>query len=97
MAIELKEQKRKGVNWFSILVFAFFFIVVIVGGYFLFFAETPGIEIVAPSVLRSTSEIAEVDFDPSQVISHPGLKSLRQYGGLPTVGRLGRPNPLLGF
>ena len=96
MAIVLEERK-KGVNWFVILVFLFLFVVVIAGGYFLFFASTPGIEIVAPSILRSTSNIAEIELDPSQVISHPTLKRLRQYGGLPSVGSLGRTNPLLSF
>ncbi len=96
MAIILKEQK-KGINWFAILVFVFLFAVVIGGGYFLFFAATPGIEIVAPSSLQSTSDIASVRFDPSRVVNHQTLKSLRQLGGLPGIGVLGRSNPLINF
>ncbi|MFH1759083.1 MAG: hypothetical protein ABH822_00800 [Patescibacteria group bacterium] len=96
MAIVIKERNR-GVNWFVFLVFIILFAIVIGGGYYLFFAPTPGIEVVSPSVLQSTSEIAEVQFDPSVVISHPQLKNLRQIGGLPTVGDLGRENPLLAY
>jgi hypothetical protein len=96
MAIVVKETKN-GVNWFSLLVTVFFLIVIIGGGYLLFFTETPGIEVVSPSVLRSTSEIAEIQLDPSGVVNHPELKGLKQYGGLPSVGNVGRPNPLLGF
>lgn len=96
MAIVLKEQKR-GVNWFAAIVFIFFFAVVIGGGYYLFFAETPGIEIVAPSVLQSTAEIADVQFDPSQVINHQTLKELRQFGSPSGIGVLGKSNPFISF
>ena len=96
MAIILKERK-KSVNWFAILVFIFLFFVVIGGGWFLFFAETPGIEIVAPSILEDTSNLSEIQFNPIEVVSHPALKSLRQYGTLPGVGQLGRTNPLISF
>jgi hypothetical protein len=96
MAIIVKERK-KGVNWFSLVVTAFFLIVIIGGGYLLFFTTTPGIEVVAPSVLRSTSEIAGIQLDSSSVLNHPKLKGLKQYGGLPSVGSVGRPNPLIGF
>lgn len=96
MAIVLREQ-RKGVNWFAIIVFLFLTVVIVGGGYLLFFTETPAIEIVAPSILKETAEIAEVEFDPAAVIGHPTLKTLRQYGAAPGTGRLGRPNPLIGF
>ena len=96
MAIVVKERKN-GVNWFSLIVTIFFLVVILGGGYLLFFTEIPGIEVVAPSVLRSTSEIAGVKLDPSGVVNHPTLKGLRQYGGLPSVGNVGRLNPLLGF
>lgn len=96
MAIILREQK-KGVNWFVISVYAFLFLVVIGGGWFLFFAKTPGIELVAPSILRETTDIAEARFDPSEVVGHPVLKTLRQYGAPLGIGQLGRTNPLIGF
>jgi len=96
MAIVLKEQKRK-FNWFAVVVVVVLTVVIIGGGYLLFFTETPVIEIVAPSTLQRTAEIAEVNFDPSVVISHPVLKTLRQYGARPGVGQLGRQNPLIGF
>ena len=96
MAIVLEEKKKK-VNWFAIGVFLFLFAVVIIGGYYLFFAPIPGIETIAPSILRDTSELAKIDLDPSQVINNAVLKNLRQHGGLPSVGNLGRDNPLVSF
>jgi len=98
MAIVIKQQK-KGIDWFVIVVFAFFFLVVVIGSYFLFFTEAPLIEAITPTTLRSVVQIsteAEI-FDPSEIISNPVLKKLRQYGGLPSVGNLGRDNPFLSF
>lgn len=96
MAIELEKQQRN-INWFGIIVFIFLLSVIIGLVYFLFFTETPGIEVVAPSILQKTEKIADIQFDPSEVISHPVLKNLRQYGAMPGVGQLGRPNPFIRF
>jgi len=96
MAIELRERKSN-ISWFGLFAFLFLLIVVVGGAYFLFFTATPGVEVIAPSVLKSTSELAEVEFDPSEVINHPRLKGLKQFGGLPTIGSTGRLNPLIGF
>jgi len=94
MAIVLKEQKRKA-NWFAIIVFLFLLVVILITAYFLFFASVPGIETIAPTSLKSVSQIsreAEL-FDPTTIVSDPVLKTLRQYGGLPSTGNLGRSNP----
>ncbi len=96
MAIVLKEQKKR-INWFVFLVFIFFLVIIIGGAYLLFFTPLPGIETLAPSTLKSTTELSQVDFDPAQIISNPTLNTLRQYGNLPSVGNLGRDNPFLGF
>ncbi len=96
MAIVLNE-KRNGFDFFTFLIFIFFFVVIIGGGYFLFFGATPGIEFVSPSILKSTNDIAGIDFDPSQVLNNKILKSLKPTGGLPTTGPIGRSNPLISF
>ncbi len=96
MAIILKQQQKK-TNWFALLTFVFLLAVIFGGAYFLFFASSPGIEIIAPASFQSTAELSRVEFDPSQIISNPTLKTLRQYGNLPNVGNLGRDNPFLGF
>ncbi len=96
MAIILKQQRKK-TNWFALLTFVFFLVVIFGGAYLLFFADSPVIEIIAPTTFRSTAELSQVEFDPSQIISNPTLKTLRQYGNLPNVGNLGRDNPFLNF
>lgn len=94
MAIILKEQKRKA-NWFAIVVFLFLLVVILITAYFLFFAPVPGIETIAPTGLKSVSQLSKEAelFDPTTVVSDPVLKTLRQYGGLPSTGNLGRANP----
>lgn len=96
MAIVLKERKTR-FNWFAVSVLVFLAVVIFGGGYLLFFTETPAIEIVAPSTLRETAEIAEIELNPAMVVEHPVLKTLRQYGSRPDTGNLGRQNPMLGF
>jgi hypothetical protein len=96
MAIVI-ENRKSNFNFFSFLFFIFLFVVVIGGAYYLFFAPTPGIEIVAPSSLESSEKIADVKFDPSSVIGNPALKNLRQYSAPPEPGDLGRNNPFASF
>lgn len=96
MPIIIEQQKRK-TNWLGALVFIFLLIVIVGGGYFLFFAPTPGIEIIAPSQLEEVSGLAEAQFDPTKLINDPVLKSLRQYGTQPSPGPLGRDNPFISF
>jgi len=96
MAVILEQPKRK-TNWLALAVFIFLFLVIIGGGYFLFFAPTPGIEIIAPSQLEELSGLAGAEFDPAKLINDPIFKGLRQYGSLPSVGQLGRDNPFVSF
>lgn len=96
MAI-LIEQDRKGFNWFGFLVFIFLLSVIVGGSYYLFFSPTPGIEFVAPTRLKTSSSIAQLNFDPSEVINHPHLKKLRKYGSPQSLGSVGRPNPLITY
>lgn len=92
MAIIVEQQQRK-INWFAIVIFVFLLAVIFGGGYFLFFAPTPGIEIIAPTDLASAEKLSELTLDPSQVINNPALKGLRQQGTVPSTGTLGKQNP----
>ena len=96
MAIVI-EQKKKSVNWFSVLTSVFFLLLILIGGYYLFFAPTPGIEIVAPSALQSAVDLSQITFDPSSVVNSRQFKSLKIYTGLPGTGVLGRGNPFQPF
>lgn len=96
MAIIVEEQKR-GFNWFGTIVFLFVFLLILAGSYYLFFTAVPGIELVAPTLLQTNSQIANLQFDPGTVINHATLKNLKIIAGPPPVGTLGRPNPLIGF
>ena len=92
MAIIIEQNKKK-ISWFGILATLFFVFLILFGGYFLFFAPTPGIEIVAPSRLESAVNLSKITFDPSSVVNSRQFKVLKIYTGLPSVGNLGRANP----
>ena len=96
MAI-LIQQNHKKVNWFAISVTGFAVAFVIFAIYYLFFAPTPGIEIVVPSTLDTASQITSLEVDPSAVLNSRQFRLLRVYTGLPSVGQLGRANPFLSF
>ena len=91
------EQQKKPVDVFAVIVVAF--IIAVIAGivYFLFFAPTPGFDIVVPAPLRVASEISAAEVDPSTVLNSKSFRSLRVYTGLPTSGALGRENPFIPF
>jgi hypothetical protein len=89
------EQTRRSVNWFGIAVFIFLLAVIFGGGFFLFFGPTPAIEIIAPVQLDATEKISNIKLDAGKIIESPVLKGFKQYGTVPGVGSLGRPNPFL--
>lgn len=91
------EEKRKGVNWFAIVVALVIAAVIALAVYFLFFVTPPGIEIVVPKQLESVIEISKIQFDPAAVVNSQAFRSLRSYVGLPSVGQLGRENPFISF
>ena len=93
MAIIVEQNKKKGMSWLVILVVLFLMAIIFAGGYYLFFAPTPGIEVVAPLGLRSAVDLSKITFDPSSVVNSQQFKSLKVYTGLPSVGNLGRSNP----
>ena len=96
MAIIIEQNKKKA-GWFGILVTLLLTAIILAGGYYLFFAPTPGIEIVAPLALRSAVNLSKITFDPASVINSRQFKSLKVYTGLPSVGNLGRSNPFQPF
>ncbi len=96
MAI-LIEQKKSEMNWFAIGVTIFIIGFIVFALYYLFFAPTPGIEIVIPTELQSASRITSLQVDPSAVLNSRNFRLLRVYTGLPSVGQVGRANPFLSF
>jgi uncharacterized protein (DUF58 family) len=95
MAIILEQKKKT--NWFGITVSVVLLVTILVGGYFLFFAPTPGIEVVAPLQFQSAVDLAKITFDPSAVVNSRQFKSLKIYTGLPSAGALGRENPFKAY
>jgi hypothetical protein len=92
------EQERKPVNWFAIFSILFIVIFVIVGAYFLFFTESPRIDLVLPPALEQADQISDLEFiDPQPILTSSAYKSLRVYVGPPAIGSLGRANPFLQF
>jgi hypothetical protein len=93
MALIMQHEERRGVNWFAVLVFLFLLLVIVGGGFLLFFGPTPLIETVAPAGLQATDRLAEAQFDSSKIVNDPVLQSFRTYGTVPSVGSVGRANP----
>lgn len=91
------EQRERKINWFAVCVFLFLFAVIGGGGYYLFFAPTPGIEVITPAPLRSAEAVSRVRFDPAGILNNPTLKNLRQQGTTPGIGSIGKRNPFLPF
>ena len=98
MAIVLQQQKKK-TNWFTIGIFISFLFLVLLSVYLLFFTGVPGIEVIAPTVLESAAKLSEEakTFDPAVVTGHLFFQGAKKYGGLPSIGALGRNNPFVGF
>lgn len=99
MAIAIKQQ-GSGINWFWIISIILFFIILLVGTYYLFFSPTPFIETIIPNEIKKTSQISEINIDSNQIRSvteHPVTKKLRQYVSPPDFGFFGRQNPFLTF
>ena len=92
MAIVVEQQERR-VNWFAIAVFLFLLAVIFGGGYFLFFAPTPAIELITPEPLHDAEALSQVTLDPASVINSPAFKNLRRYGTPPAGGNTGKQNP----
>ncbi len=97
MAIVFQEQK-KSVNWVRLLFIVFSVLFVIFGAYFLFFADSPRIDVVLPEPLRRASQISKLNFiDPREVIDSPIFRRLQTFFPAPGVGVLGRSNPFASF
>ena len=93
----MEQQQPRRSGSFAVFAFAFVFALIAIGGYFLFFSPTPLIDTITPSNLATTEKISEVTIDSSKIVNDPVLKTFRQYGTVPSIGTVGRPNPFAGF
>jgi len=96
MAIVIQE-KKKGANWFAILLVLFIFGTIGLAGYFLFFVKPAALEVVIPKQLEPVAAISKIKFDPSTVVNSAVFRSLKQYTTLPSIGQIGRDNPFVSF
>ncbi len=96
MAILIEEEKRP-VNWLAIFIVIFVMSIIGFGTYYLFFAETPAIEIILPANLQSANQITNIAVDPAKVLTSDAFKSLKPHGQEANVGQTGRANPFLPF
>ena len=90
-------QEQKSFNLQALITFVVVILIVIGGIYFLFFAPVPGIEIIVPASINSTSELSNIEFSPENVISSEKFRALRRYTGQTTVGQIGRDNPFVKY
>lgn len=94
MPLLIPEEKRK-IPWFPIAVTLFVIAAVTVGVFYLFFAPTPGFEVIVPAPLQGANQLSIIEVDPTTVINSKGFRTLRSYTGLLGVGSVGRANPFL--
>ena len=94
MAIILEE--KKSANWTLVLIVAVLFIAVIGGVYFLFFAETPGIEVIVPTEQEIDKRLSQISFDET-ILSSDAFKIIKKYPAASIPETTGRSNPFVKF
>lgn len=94
MPLLIQEEKRK-IPWFAIAVTLFVVVAVAAGVFYLFFAPTPGFEVIVPAPLRGANQLSIIEVDPTTIINSKSFRALRSYTGLLGVGSVGRQNPFL--
>lgn len=92
MAIIVKEKEKK-LDWFPLGLGLFIVIVLSLSAYFLFLAEAPLIEKIAPIEDLETEDTFNTLNDPSLILSNAAFSSLHLYVPNPDAGSLGRDNP----
>lgn len=95
MAIVFETGRR--MNWRGIIIAAVILIAIAAVLYYLFFAPVPGIEVIAPTAVKTAAELSVVEFDPASVVNSNEFRSLRRYAGSPSVGQIGRTNPFIKY
>ncbi len=97
MAIIIEEEKRK-TSLVPILIWAVIVVIVIAAAYELFFKQPELIPLPTPPSLAGTDALANIQFDPQEVIGNPAFQALKPYAAIPSsTPSAGRPNPFLSF
>ncbi|MEE8131877.1 MAG: hypothetical protein V3T98_02425 [Candidatus Paceibacterota bacterium] len=94
MAIIIEEEKRK-INWFAIVINIFLIALLGTVIYYLFFTQLPLIEVVLPIRVQSLSQLANIEFDPQRLFSHPIYDILQQIIPSLSVTTSTRTNPFM--
>ena len=99
MAITLPTAKppKKPVNWTALIVIVVSTLVVFGGAYYLFFAPTPGIEVLVPTEQRVTSQLSGLQFNTQTVVEVFNAGRLKRYAAPTSLGATGRVNPFVSF
>ena len=96
MAIILHEAKKE-INWPLLLGMVLTLAVIIGGAYFLFFAPTPGIEVLVPTSQKIATQISSVELNSDTVVRNKVFQVLRQYSSPPSGTQAGRGNPFIKY
>ncbi len=94
MAI-LVQQQRRGMGLAGMITFLVILVILGFAVYYLFFAPTPGFDVIIPAPLERTQTISTFSLDPSTVFDSPAFKSLKKITGAQNSGSFGRDNPFL--
>ena len=96
MAIIIEGEKQ-GKGTVQAVVGAVVAVLLLVATYWIFFAEPPLVEVIAPQELESISRISQVEVSPEVVTGSPVFKSLKILADDPELGEFGRENPFAKF
>lgn len=79
------------------IIIAVIILIVLGTVYFVFFAPTPGFDVIAPPPLQAVGEISRKQINSENVLNSQAFRNLRPYAPSPTIGLVGRTNPFLPF
>ncbi|MBN2197889.1 hypothetical protein JW698_01690 [Candidatus Wolfebacteria bacterium] len=94
MAIIIEQEKRN-INWFALSIIVLVITVIIAGTYYLFFADIPFVEKVAPARLKSLEELSNIKLQPEMIINNSKFQTLKQYINPIESGEIGKINPFV--
>jgi hypothetical protein len=95
MAIVLEEDRSKvGASLINVALWLVFIVVLAIGTYYLF-KKPEIIEIALPDNVKESQQIADFKINPEEVLRNDEFKALRPYVTIPSLPRVGHPNPFM--
>ena len=81
----------------TILIAGAILLVLVGGVYFLFFAPTPGIEVLVPSEQKVTAQLSAIQLNTQPAVEAFTSGKFKRYAAPVSTGQVGRLNPFVRF